>query len=1089
MPHQPDQPPQESAPFDADPAGFRLALEAGRMRAAHLFDPWAAVHASAAEPLPHQIAAVYRDMLPRSPLRFLLADDPGAGKTVMAGLLIREMLARGDIRSCLVVAPGSLVEQWREELLRRFRLRFALPDAASLERDLAEKPLVIARLDVLARHPDMIALLDAARPDLAICDEAHRMSATIQGGEIRATRRFRLGRALSGRARNLLLLTATPHNGRDADFRLLLSLLDADRFSPRADGPILPDDLAGVMRRMVKEELRGFDGAPLFPERVAVTVSWPLGPEERDLYEAVTAYVRDGFNRAETLRGDRRTAVGFALSVIQRRLVSSPAAAWRTLKRRRERLEDILDGVHAPPVRRPADLPEAGDPDADIPDDDDLTAGEREGRDDRRASEDAVSYEPGALRTEIAWLRGLEAMARAVLDGGRDGKWDRLAGLLREEDALRGPDGAPRRLVVFTEHRDTLDFLVGRIGCLLGDPDAVAAIHGGLSRKERRRAEDRFRESARILVATDAAGEGVNLQCAHLMINYDLPWNPNRLEQRFGRIHRLGQKETCRLWNMVAEETREGGVHARLLEKLERERRSLGGKVFDILGGLSFDGRTLRELLVEAVRRGDDPGVRDGLDRALDAGFSPDSLARAANDPLRGIAPPAGDSLEDIREEMARMEARRLQPHFVEGFFLAAFRSLGGEAVPRGPGRHVIRRIPPSVAAGIPDAELDPLRGGIICFDRAHVLAPGCPPADLVAPGHPLLDAVALRILRKMGDAPERGAILVDDAATDAIPRLLLRVEHVLRDADGRVVASCVHFAEVGTGGAIRRAGPAPHLDLRPPSAEEADAAARFRAERAWPAPEDEEAVLRGFAAGDPDGLVEEARSRRDAELVRRAEAVRRNLRAECRFWDRRAAELRGRGMDWAAADARAEDAARRLKEGLAELERARLVTADPPRATARALVIPAGLLRRLLRPAAPAPDPGDRTAELAAVRAVMERERALGHEPRDVGAERRGYDVESAIPAPGGAPRMRFIEVKGRRKGGTVVEVTRNEILTALNAPESWILALVEVDGEGRPGPPIYLADPFHAEPDWGACAVRYDVDDLVAGARIVQD
>src|SRR5262250_976523 len=336
--------------FDGDGYLFRLVSEAHRIRLAHLFDPVLAVHTSMLEPLPHQITAVYDSMLPRQPLRFLLADDPGAGKTIMAGLLIKELIARGDLQRCLIVCPGSLVEQWQDELYRRFHLPFDILtndklEAARTGNWFLETNLAIARLDKLSRNEDVQLKLQApeCRWDLIVCDEAHKMSATFFGGEVKYTKRYKLGQLLSALTRHFLLLTATPHNGKEEDFQLFMALLDGDRFEGKFRDGVHVADVSDMMRRMVKEGLLKFDATPLFPERIAYTRPYKLSDAEAQLYKAVTDYVRDEFNRAEALQNDKRAGtVGFALMILQRRLASSPEAIYQSLHRRRERLEKRL---------------------------------------------------------------------------------------------------------------------------------------------------------------------------------------------------------------------------------------------------------------------------------------------------------------------------------------------------------------------------------------------------------------------------------------------------------------------------------------------------------------------------------------------------------------------------------------------------------------------------------------------------------------------------------------------------------------------------------------------------------------------------
>lgn len=714
--------------FDGDGALFRLVSEAHRIRLAHLFDPVLAVHTSVVEPLPHQITAVYEAMLPRRPLRFLLADDPGAGKTIMAGLLMKEMIARGDLQRCLVVCPGSLAEQWQDELYRRFQLPFEILtndklEAARTGNWFLETNLVIARLDKLSRNEDVQNKLQVpdCRWDLIVCDEAHKLSATYFGGEIKYTKRYRLAQLLSTLTRHFLLMTATPHNGKEEDFQLFMALLDGDRFEGRFRDGVHQVDVSDLMRRMVKENLLKFDATPLFPERIAYTVPYKLSPAEAQLYQAVTDYVREEFNRAEALQNDKRAGtVGFALTILQRRLASSPEAIYQSLRRRRERLESRLRELEllqrgAQPATAIAPVGPVLD-DEDVRDLDDVPESEVEAAEEQILDQATAARTIAELKAEIATLKNLEDLALSVRKSGADTKWRELASLfgeiftpaaLAEHVAEASPPygkggisqptaSARQKLVIFTEHRDTLNYLQNRIETLLGRKQALVIIHGGLGREERMKAQESFKHDpeVQVLLATDAAGEGINLQRAHLMVNYDLPWNPNRIEQRFGRIHRIGQTEVCHLWNLVADDTREGDVYRRLLEKLEEARSALGGQVFDVLGKLQFDGKPLRDLLIEAIRYGERPDVQARLFRVVADAFDRSKIQDLLEE--RALVRDAMDAsrVSRIREAMERAEARRLQPYYVESFFLEAFQRLGGSLKQREPRRYEITHFP-----------------------------------------------------------------------------------------------------------------------------------------------------------------------------------------------------------------------------------------------------------------------------------------------------------------------------------------------------------------------------------------------------------
>ncbi len=511
------------------------------------------------EPLPHQITAVYSEMLTRQPLRFLLADDPGAGKTIMAGLFIRELLIRGDLQRCLIVCPGSLAVQWQDKLFQKFHLPFEILtndriESARTGNIFAEMSLVIVRLDKLSRNEDLQAKLKQTDWDLVVVDEAHKLSASFFGGEIKETKRYKLGKLLSTLTRHFVLMTATPHNGKEEDFQLFLALLDGDRFEGRFRDGVHTCDVSDLMRRLVKEDLLKFDGRPLFPERRAHTVEYTLSDLEAVLYQQVTDYVREEFNRADALTGDgRRGTVGFALTILQRRLASSPEAIYQSLRRRRERLERRLREEREP--QRHGGYGEGSLWSLCLGgelEEEDLTAAEWEEEEDAVVDLATAAQTIAELQGEIARLGELEGLALRVRRSGRDRKWDELSRVIQmvfspQRHGGHGEDflcfrGSSRKLVIFTEHRDTLNYLVNQITTLLGRSEAVVMIHGGMGREERKRVEEAFKQdgTVQILIATDAAGEGINLQRSHLMVNYDLPWNPNRLEQRFGRIHRIG---------------------------------------------------------------------------------------------------------------------------------------------------------------------------------------------------------------------------------------------------------------------------------------------------------------------------------------------------------------------------------------------------------------------------------------------------------------------------------------------------------------------------------------------------------------------
>lgn len=526
---------------------FITALEALRSRFVREIDPFFAIHNSQIDPLPHQIDAVYNHMLRQNPTRFMLADAPGAGKTIMAGLFITEKLARGEISNCLIVTPGSLVEQWRFELESKFNLEFKIWNGDRIGANDLTIDLTVASIDKLVRTD-----LPDSKIDLAIFDEAHKISATLYGKKLDQTKRFKLGRKISRESENLLLLTATPHSGDETRFRLLLSLLDEDRFYQTPENPSTESlDLRDIMLLRTKEDLIDRNGSRLFPPRHSTTISYSLSQRELELYDRVTDYVREEFNRAEKLKSDRKNSIGFAMTILQRRLASSPEAIYQSLRRRSEKLG---------------------------------TKSVAEDPDDIEENYSTASETKSEIAKEIETLENLTALADRVRESDEDRKFLELEKFLATHS---------EKLIIFTEHRDTLDYLDSKIY------QRRLKIHGGMTSVERRGIEQKFQTDPEIMIllATDAAGEGINLQAANLVINYDLPWNPNRLEQRFGRVHRIGQKLPCTLINLVANQTREGQVFHRLLQKLDQERKTLGDKIFDVLGKVRFENLSLDEVL------------------------------------------------------------------------------------------------------------------------------------------------------------------------------------------------------------------------------------------------------------------------------------------------------------------------------------------------------------------------------------------------------------------------------------------------------------------------------------------------------------
>jgi superfamily II DNA or RNA helicase len=1070
--------------LDADPHLFMLVSEAKRIQLAYLFDPFLAAEISDVDALPHQIEAVYTEMLPRQPLRFLLADDPGAGKTIMAGLLIKELIVRGDMDRCLVVAPGGLVEQWQDELGEKFGLEFDLltrdlVEASRTGNPFAERPLLIARLDMLSRNDELVDRLAQTEWDLIVVDEAHKMSATFFGQEVKETKRYHLGKRLGDITRHLLLMTATPHNGRPEDFQLFMALIDADRFAGKfRKGVHDREPPRDLMRRMVKEELLRFDGTKLFPDRIAYTAQYPLSSLEAALYDRVSDYVREGMNRADRLAGGKKNVVGFALTILQRRLASSPLAILRSLERRGRRLTEKLDEVKLGRRAAETDIDLSQPPagldlgDFDEFDPDDLLDSEVEDIEDEVVDAASAARTIAELEAELRELADLTQLARRVLASGEDRKWDELARLLTNTPEMLDESGTLQKLIVFTEHRDTLDYLVQKLARLLGRDDAIVCIHGGVRREERRNAQERFTQDRDvvIMVATDAAGEGLNLQRAHLMVNYDLPWNPNRIEQRFGRIHRIGQKDVCRLWNLVAESTREGQVFERLLSKLEEQRQALGGKVFDVLGE-AFSDKSLRDLLIEAIRA-EDPAIQQARAREVIDASVGDRMRELidAQSLLADVLSPS--HIADIREQMQRAHARKLQPSYIRRFFAEAFELLGGHAVRREPGRFQVTRVPGRLRQYDTTLGLGRLLRSYerICFERDHVSEAGKPTAAMVAPGHPLLDSTIGVLLERHGALLQTGAVLVDPNDWGIQPRALVYLEHEIVDgttsANGqrRVVSKRFEYVEIDPAGHVADAGYHPYIDYRAPTPDELSALGELRDESWIRASLTDTATRYAIEQNAPKHLAEvEARTR--ARVDSTIAAVEQRLTEEIRYWDTQALKLkdqelagkRNAKLNSARARQRADDAAERLERRRAELALERKLSARQPRVAGGALIVPAGLLAHVMGVPLPLHARDTERSDRLAIAAVMAHELGLGRDAHEMPHNNKGYDIESKSSD----GHLIFIEVKGRVTGAPDFTITASEILCGLNNGSNHILALVEVSEDD--GTAVrYLYDPF---------------------------
>lgn len=1103
--------------FEGNAEEFKLALEAKRIEYAYLFDPMMAVHSANIEPLPHQISAVYEAMLPKRPLRFVLADDPGAGKTIMAGLLIRELLIRSDSHRILVVAPGSLVEQWREELWEKFNLDFtvytnALSGTTQTGNPYTDFDRLIVRLDQFSRNEEEQAKLAQAEWDLVIFDEAHKLAAQAYGEKINKTQRFRFAERMRDSTKHLLLMTATPHNGKEEDFQLFMSLLDAERFAGKFRNGVKKVETSDLMRRMVKEDLRRFDGTPLFPERKAYTVEYSLSEKERELYEQVTDYVKDQMGKAQQiLEGKKKASVGFALTSLQRRLASSPEAIYMSLERRLTRMNKLLDelinGKKEDEVRTLQGTLDtkynfSDDNDDDCYDDDDYTGEEQEEIEDQVADEATVARSKEELQAEIVTLEGLLDLAKDVVAIGQDSKWTKLREVIlgthekSEKNLLLAPNGKMRKLIIFTEYKDTLLYLQKRIESLLGTTDSttqVVTICGSTGRDERKDIQTRFRtdENVRILIATDAAGEGVNLQNAHLMINYDLPWNPNRLEQRFGRIHRIGQTEVCHLWSLVAAETREGAVYKRLLEKIEVENEALEGKVFKILGDV-FQEKSLKDMLIEAIQYGDDPKVKARLENDIDLSFDPQHLKDLIEQNALASQALTNTDIYKIKEEMDKAEARKLQPYYIRDFFINAFNHLNGSyhQIHAEPGRYEIKHVPAVVIEtfrtlkeknkGHVDSNPVQPKYERICFEKDGIRIKNNPDAaiaELLHPGHPLMYSLTQTISQKFGNLLKQGTIFLTKNEYTEEPYILYMFTHEIKDGTDTVISKRFQFVRMNPDGTTADAGYAPHLDL-------------------LPFPEDKKYLLKNILAEDwlknnfsnlaiqtaveksvPEHYEEVAKQKK--EYIKKVKAlVHERLTTEINYQNKMYQEQYKKGDKGNAAqtERRIEELNARLDSRKKILDKQADIVNQQPVLIGAALVVTQQQIDILEHGMNGAKDvPNDyavdaqtrKQIEMIGMKAVSAIETKAGNTVHDVSKDNCGWDITSTPQVTGKqVPDNMLIEVKARVSSNDVITVTHNEYLAGLNKGKQYTLALVLINGKDKSVEEVwYWNNPFTKE------------------------
>ena len=990
-----------------------LALETERYRFASLFDPLLAMNTSKIDPLPFQIEAVYGYILKLPRIRFLIADDPGAGKTIMAGLVIKELKLRGVAKRILIVVPGHLKDQWRREMKEKFQEHFTVVDRGFMGAHFGENPWlrenqIITSMD-FAKRDDVLPSLENVEWDLVIVDEAHKMAAYRYGDKVTKTKRYKLGEVLSRNTEHLLFLTATPHKGDPENFRLLLDLLVPGFFATKK---LIEESLQNrdnpLFIRRKKEDLRDFYGRPIFTNRYPRTVKFRLSDKEKILYNELSRYVITQYNRA--LQSDKRRNIAFALLILQRRMASSTYALLRSLERRKERLESLLKEPELPeePMIR-ISLEELEDYEE-----------EKRWEQERKWETLSIAENKEELLREIDTISSLIEKAREIVEEESEVKLRKLKEVMRSL--------GNEKILIFTESKDTLEYLVNKIKSW---GYSVTFIHGGMKLEDRIKAESIFKYKTQVMVATEAAGEGINLQFCHLMINYDIPWNPNRLEQRMGRLHRYGQQKDVYIFNFVAEDTREGKVLARLLDKLEEIRRAMGSdKVFDVIGDV-FYGKNLYQLILDAVANAKS---MDEIIRELDIKVDEEYIAR--------IKEALGESLATrhidytrIREMAEKAKEYKLIPEYVEEFFKKAFKKAGGRFRVRKDGFLAIESVPYEIRKIASSTEFRNRYGPLmrsypkVTFDKD--VAFKNPDVEFVSFGHPLLEAVLEWVEKSYFPKLQRGAVFIDPSGR--YNGILWFFEGEVRDGKGEIAGRRL-IAIYDDGSSVEEVNPSILWDLIPSQE-------KVRIEKEV----DRKRAL-NYAIQSVEKYKREIAEERERQAkikrkygIKSLEYLIGELDADlARLYERQA---EGEKVDMAIRNK--EERKRKYEEALRDLQR------EIEQEVSLTVSMPKYVGAIWVKPMVSDEMVSDEEIERIGMEIAMQYEISQGRRPEDVSKENLGFDIRSR-----GEEEVRYIEVKARRDEGPVA-LTMNEWFKARRFRDQYWLYVV---ANAATNPTLYI-------------------------------
>jgi SNF2 family DNA or RNA helicase len=1005
--------------FSAKASDVFLAIESIRLKYASLFDPFLALNTSKIDPLPFQIEAVYGYVLKLPRIRFLIADDPGAGKTIMTGLILKELKLRGLAKRILIVVPGHLKDQWIREMKEKFQETFIeinrnLMNSLYGENPWAVKNQFITSMD-FAKQEDILPSLSSTHWDLVIVDEAHKMAAYRYSDKTSKTDRYKLGEILSKISTHLLFLTATPHKGDQENFRLFLDLLVPGFFAKEEfiQESINNKDNPLFIRRL-KEDLRDLEGKPIFTNRYPKTIKFRLSDKEKKLYNELSEYVISQYNKA--LQKDKKKNIAFALLILQRRMTSSTYALLKSLERRKQRLEELFKKSELEKEKSYFNF--------DIEEFEEYNEKERWEK-EKEWETLSIAETKEELYQEINILENLIKKANEIIDEENEIKLTELKKAIEEGLKKIIEIQGNEKILIFTESKDTLDYLVQKIKSW---GYSVNSIDGSMSLEDRIKAERIFRDQTQIMVATEAAGEGINLQFCHIMINYDIPWNPTRLEQRMGRIHRYGQQKDVYIFNLVAEDTREGKVLIKILEKLDEIREALGSdKVFDVIGEI-FQGKNLYQLILDSVSNAK---TLDEIINEIDIKVNEEYVSKIKDVLGESLATKYIDYTK-IKEITQKAKEYRLVPEYVEGFFKKAFEKIGGEFSIKKDGFIKIDSIPYEIKQIANEFNFKSQYGELMksypkaTFDKEKAFKN--PDAEFISFGHPLLEALIEYINKNYENELKKGAVFEDPSCK--YNGIVWFFEGEVKDGTGNIAGKKI-MAIYDDGKNLQSINPAIVWDLIP--IDEPDKSLVIDKNQL----QERKNKAKRFSIKILEDYQKEISKERERQKeiktkygLKSLEYLIEELVEEILKLEER--KEKGEKVDLVITNKN--ERKKQYEEAKQKLEK------EIEQEATLAISDPKFLSAIYIKPSSSESDDmvGSEEIEKIGMNIVMEYEKSQGREPEDVSKENLGYDIRSK-----GKNEIRYIEVKTRKDEGSIA-LTLNEKNYAERFKEQYWLYVV---------------------------------------------